>query len=97
MAETKKKTIFSLLIKYKYSFLAGLLALSLVDICQLSIPLVIERVVDTLTLEKPQVSDITRFGLYMVDHSHGPQSLLLSRRQSQLPSAPNMIKNAATT
>lgn len=66
MPEKKKKTIFSLLIKYKYSFLAGLLALSLVDICQLSIPLVIERVVDTLTQEGAKMSDITRFGLYMV-------------------------------
>ncbi len=66
MSTRKKKTIFSLLIKYKYSFLAGLLALSVVDVCQLSIPLVIERVINTLTLEKPRVSDITRFGLYMV-------------------------------
>jgi ATP-binding cassette, subfamily B, multidrug efflux pump len=66
MSTRKKKTIFSLLLKYKYSFLAGLFALTLVDLCQLSIPLVIERVIDTLTLEKPQVSDITRFGLYMV-------------------------------
>ncbi|MEZ4548691.1 MAG: hypothetical protein R3B51_13690 [Thermodesulfobacteriota bacterium] len=47
----KKRPFFSLLISYKYSFLAGLLALSLVDLCQLSIPLVIERVVDALTLK----------------------------------------------
>ncbi len=66
MSTRKKKTIFSLLLKFKYSFLAGLFALTLVDLCQLSIPLVIERVIDTLTLEKPQVSDLTRFGLYMV-------------------------------
>lgn len=66
MAARKKKTIFSLLIKYKYSFLAGLFALSLVDVCQLSIPLVIERVVNTLTQENAKMSDITRFGLYMV-------------------------------
>lgn len=63
---SKKKTIFSLLLKYKYSFLAGLVALSLVDICQLSIPLVIERVVNTLTLEDSDFRDISRFGLYMV-------------------------------
>ena len=66
MAETKKKTIFSLLLKYKYSFIAGLFALSLVDVCQLSIPLIIERVVNTLTLENPNTSDITRYGLYML-------------------------------
>ncbi|MEW6145139.1 MAG: ABC transporter ATP-binding protein [Thermodesulfobacteriota bacterium] len=62
----KKKTLFSLLLKYKYSFLAGLLALSLVDICQLSIPLIIERVVDALTLEGAGVSDISKYGLFML-------------------------------
>jgi len=63
---SKKKTYFSLLLKYKYSFLAGLVALSLVDICQLSIPLVIERVVDALTLEGAGVRDISKYGLYML-------------------------------
>lgn len=63
---TKKKTLFSLLLKYKYSFLAGLVALSLVDICQLSIPLIIERVIDALTLENASISDISRYGLYML-------------------------------
>ncbi|MCL4245073.1 MAG: ABC transporter ATP-binding protein, partial [Candidatus Dadabacteria bacterium] len=62
----KKKTIFSLLLSYKYSFLAGLLALSLVDLCQLSIPLVIERVVDALTLEGAGFNDISKYGLIMV-------------------------------
>jgi len=62
----KKKTIFSLLLKYKYSFLAGLIALSLVDICQLSIPLIIERVIDALTLEDATISDISKYGLYML-------------------------------
>lgn len=62
----KKKTLFSLLLKYKYSFLAGLLALSLVDICQLSIPLIIERVIDALTLEDATISDISKYGLYML-------------------------------
>ncbi len=63
---TKKKTLFSLLIKYKYSFLAGLIALSVVDICQLSIPLIIERVIDALTLENATISDISKYGLYML-------------------------------
>ncbi|TDI90792.1 MAG: ABC transporter ATP-binding protein [Candidatus Dadabacteria bacterium] len=62
----KKKTIFSLLLQYKYSFLAGLIALSLVDICQLSIPLIIERVIDALTLEDATISDISKYGLYML-------------------------------
>ena len=63
---SKKKTFFTLLLKYKYSFLAGLVALSLVDICQLSIPLVIERVIDALTLEGGGFRDISRYGLYML-------------------------------
>ncbi len=62
----KKKTLFSLLLKYKYSFLAGLFALSIVDICQLSIPLIIERVIDALTLENAAISDISKYGLYML-------------------------------
>lgn len=61
-----KKTLFSLLLKYKYSFLAGLLALSLVDICQLSIPLITERVVDALTLEGAGLRDISKYGLIMI-------------------------------
>jgi len=63
---TKKKTLFSLLLKYKYSFLAGLVALSVVDFCQLSIPLIIERVIDALTLEDATISDISKYGLYML-------------------------------
>lgn len=62
----KKKTLFSLLLKYKYSFLAGLVALSIVDICQLSIPLIIERVIDALTLEDASISDVSKYGLYML-------------------------------
>ncbi|HSC36007.1 MAG TPA: ABC transporter ATP-binding protein [Thermodesulfobacteriota bacterium] len=62
----KKKTLFSLLRKYKYSFLAGLLALSLVDLCQLSIPLIIERVVDALTIEGAGLGDISKYGLILL-------------------------------
>jgi len=61
-----KKTLFSLLRKYKYSFLAGLLALSLVDLCQLSIPLIIERVVDALTIEGAGLRDISKYGLILL-------------------------------
>jgi len=63
---SKKKTILSLLLSYKYSFLAGLLALSIVDLCQLSIPLVIERVVDALTLQGADFNDISKYGLVML-------------------------------
>ena len=62
----KKKTLFSLLRKFKYSFFAGLLALSLVDICQLSIPLIIERVINTLTLEDADFRAVSKYGLYML-------------------------------
>lgn len=61
-----KKTLFSLLIKYKYSFLAGLLALSLVDVCQLSIPLITEKVVDALTLEGAGLKEISKYGLILL-------------------------------
>jgi ATP-binding cassette, subfamily B, multidrug efflux pump len=62
----KKKTLISLLLRYKYSFLAGLVALSLVDLCQLSIPLIIEKVVDTLTLKGAGLGDISKYGLLML-------------------------------
>ncbi len=62
----KKKTLFSLLRKYKYSFLAGLLALSLVDLCQLSIPLIIEKVVDALTVEGAGMGDMSKYGLILL-------------------------------
>ncbi|HWP92462.1 MAG TPA: ABC transporter ATP-binding protein [Thermodesulfobacteriota bacterium] len=63
---SKKKTLFSLLIKYRYSVVAGLFALTIVDLCQLSIPLIIERVVDTLTLKDSGIDDITRYALYLL-------------------------------
>lgn len=62
----RKKTLFSLLLKYKYAFLAGLVALSLVDLCQLSIPLIVERVVDTLTLKGAGLGDISQYGLLLL-------------------------------
>ncbi len=36
------------------------------DICQLSIPLIIERVIDALTLEDATINDISKYGLYML-------------------------------
>jgi ATP-binding cassette subfamily B protein len=61
----KKKTIISLLLDYKYSILAGLLVLSIVDFCQLSIPLIIERAVDALTLKDAGFNTLTKYALYI--------------------------------
>jgi ATP-binding cassette subfamily B protein len=63
---TKKKTITSLLLEHKYSFLAGLLALSVVDLAMLSIPMIIERVVDILTLKGSSLRDLNRYALYLL-------------------------------
>lgn len=46
--------------------LAGLGALSVVDLCQLSIPLIIEKIVDTLTLENAGFGDIAKYAIYIV-------------------------------
>ncbi len=63
---SKKRTLLSLLLNYRYSFLAGLLALSVVDICQLSIPLVIKWIVDILTLENADADSISQLGLVII-------------------------------
>jgi ATP-binding cassette subfamily B protein len=62
----KKKTLTSLLLEYRYSILIGFIALSVVDLCQLSIPLIIQKVVDTLTLKNAGIEDITQYALYLV-------------------------------
>ncbi len=63
---TKKKTITSLLLEHKYSFIAGLLALSVVDLAMLSIPMIIERVVDVLTLKGSSLRDLNRYAFYLL-------------------------------
>lgn len=63
----KKVSILSLLLRYKYSFLAGIVSLSIVDVAQLAVPKVIQWIIDTLT--EPGTSDpdlITRYSLYML-------------------------------
>ena len=40
--------------------------MSLVDVCMLIIPRVIEKVIDTLTLETVTINDITRFSIYIL-------------------------------
>jgi len=62
----RKVTLFKLLLRYRYSFIVGLIALSLVDVCMLIIPRVIEKVIDTLTLETVTINDITRFSIYIL-------------------------------
>jgi len=63
----KKKSIKSLLFQYKYSFLAGVVCLSLVDIAQLAVPKIIQWIIDTLT-EPDQLDTalITRYSLYIL-------------------------------
>jgi len=62
----KKKSILSLLLKYKYSFLAGVISLSLVDLAQLAMPKIVQWVIDTLTLPNPSFNDISKYGLYIL-------------------------------
>jgi ATP-binding cassette subfamily B multidrug efflux pump len=63
---SKKKTITSLLLEHKYSIIAGLLSLSVVDLAMLSIPLIIERVVDVLTLKGPSIRDLNRYAFFLL-------------------------------
>ena len=62
----KKKTLTFLVLRYKYSILAGIVALSVVDLSQLSIPLIIERAVDALTLKGAGLQALTRYALYIL-------------------------------
>ena len=62
----KKKTLRSLILQYKFPILAGILALSIVDFSQLSIPLIIERAIDALTLEGAGLQALTRYALYIL-------------------------------
>ncbi|NIQ12910.1 MAG: ATP-binding cassette domain-containing protein [Candidatus Dadabacteria bacterium] len=62
----KKKSIFSLLLQYKYSFLIGVIALSFVDLAQLAVPKVIQWVIDALTQSNVTFDVITRYALYIL-------------------------------
>ncbi len=61
-----KKSIFSLLIKYKYSFIAGVTALTLVDLAQLAIPKVVQWLIDSLTTGEAGFREVTKYGLYIL-------------------------------
>ncbi|MCY3624956.1 MAG: ABC transporter ATP-binding protein [Candidatus Dadabacteria bacterium] len=62
----KKTSIFSLILRYRYSFLTGLVSLTLVDMAQLSVPIVIQWIIDELTLESADFSLITKYSLYIL-------------------------------
>jgi len=62
----KKTSILSLLLRYKYSFLLGIAALTVVDLAQLAIPLIVGWVIDTLTSPNPSSSQITKYALYIL-------------------------------
>ena len=62
----KKKTLRSLILQYKFPILVGIIALSIVDFSQLSIPLIIERAVDALTLKGAGLQALTRYALYIL-------------------------------
>ncbi len=62
----KKKSFKSLLSKHKSSIILGLIALSIVDLAQIAIPLIVERVVDVLTAGDARIQQITRYALYFL-------------------------------
>jgi ATP-binding cassette subfamily B protein len=62
----KKKTLVSLILQHKLSILAGIIALSVVDFSQLSIPLIIEKAVDALTIRDAGMKALTKYALYIL-------------------------------
>lgn len=62
----KKKSIFSLLLQYKYSFLLGIIALTCVDLAQLAIPKLVEKIIDSLTLEEASSNTVRKYSLYIL-------------------------------
>ena len=63
---SRKKSFFSLLLRYRYSFVAGMAALTVVDLAQLAVPMVIRRIVDELTLPAADFRLVTRYSLYIL-------------------------------
>jgi len=62
----KRKTLTSLLLEYKFPVIAGLISLSIVDLAQLSIPLIIEKVIDLLTQNSPSLRSLHKYALYLL-------------------------------
>lgn len=63
---SRKKSFFSLLLRYRYSFATGMVALTVVDLAQLAVPLVIRRIIDELTLPAADFGLVTRYSLYIL-------------------------------
>lgn len=63
---SRKKSFFSLLLRYRYSFATGMVALTIVDLAQLAVPLVIRRIIDELTLPAADFGLVTRYSLYIL-------------------------------
>ncbi len=61
----KKTSILSLLLRYKYSFLLGIAALTVVDLARLTIPMIVGWIIDTLTSPDPSPDKITKYALYI--------------------------------
>ncbi|MGE5443762.1 MAG: ABC transporter ATP-binding protein [Ignavibacteriales bacterium] len=62
----KKKTLTSLVLDYKLSVFAGIIALSIVDLAQLSIPQIIQRAIDALTIKNAGIEALTKYALYIL-------------------------------
>lgn len=62
----KKTSIPSLILRYRYSFLTGIASLTVVDLAQLSVPIVIQWIIDELTLGSVDFSLVTRYSLYIL-------------------------------
>ncbi|MGB7293581.1 MAG: ABC transporter transmembrane domain-containing protein, partial [Thermodesulfobacteriota bacterium] len=62
----KTASFRSLLSAHKLSILLGLFALSVVDLAQISIPMVVERVVDLLTAGNARAKEIAIYAVYFL-------------------------------
>ncbi len=62
----KKKTLTSLVLDHKLSIFAGIVALSIVDLAQLSIPQIIQRAIDALTIKNAGLEALTKYALYIL-------------------------------
>lgn len=62
----RKKTLTSLVLDHKLPIFAGIVALSIVDLAQLSIPQIIQRAIDALTIKNAGLEALTNYALYIL-------------------------------
>lgn len=62
----KKQTLVSLILQYKSLVLAGIISLSIVDLAQLTIPQIIQRAIDALTIRNAGLEALTKYALYIL-------------------------------